>query len=748
MNKTTQTILNRGWSKLVALFAMVTAFAANGAEWYVDAVNGNDEWDGTTAEIPLSGTVGPRKTLIKVMELASAGDTIYAAEGDYISGVILADGNATSNRVIIKAGVLLAASGRREKTTVFGAYSALPGSSGTSRGCNTDAVRAVWFATPTAEETAAGFAGGVLKGFTIRKGRTTINVGGNVEADRSGGGVYGPGLVVDCDFSDNAANHRGGNVAGGATLLRCKVNAATGGSYELVDGCQACDTLFMTTEKVYPNGTKAKVVNCTFTDQAAYSCNVYNCLFLSTANGTSAITLKGTYWNSYSCGTQGKEGTYEIVDKDDNCRFNLAEEDVPNVELNRRPLSGSVVIDAGIVSYYNAFTNGWKAGWLAHWTGRDYAGNDRICGESIDIGCCEWFADELTMHVDAANGDDGNTGIDAARPKRTLASAVGAAADSRSGISLVRAAAGLYAEGSMPGDGKDGPARVVIPAGVKLEGAGADVTFIEGAQATYPIQNGCGTNSLRCANVASTAILKGFTLRNGYAWCTDGTKGADNSGGGTKGFGLVVDCVYSNNTSCYRGGHLHNGTFLRCYFGAAQSSQYDIWRYQEMVDCVFDLDSSGTGIYNQDYSKFFNCTFIGGVPQSDTARKTVIYNSLILNAGNVYGICELFSCLSVGQLGTYCTEGDEYNQFGVDPARLRIDSTTYRPLKGSLARDKGDGDGSANYRSLITDGWSEAWIAELGNKDFAGGERVLNGRVDVGAGEYIPLNCGFIISFK
>ena len=79
-------------------------------------------WDGTTAEIPLSDTVGPRKTLVKVMELASAGDTIYAAEGNYDYGEILADGNTTSNRVIVKAGVLLAASGRRTSTFISGRY--------------------------------------------------------------------------------------------------------------------------------------------------------------------------------------------------------------------------------------------------------------------------------------------------------------------------------------------------------------------------------------------------------------------------------------------------------------------------------------------------------------------------------------------------------------------------------------------------------------------------------------------------
>ena len=744
MRKVTRLIRNRGGCKLATLLALVMVFAANGAVWYVDNVNGNDEWDGTTAEIPISGTVGPRKTLVKVMELASAGDTIYAAEGDYKSGMILADGNATTNRVIVKAGVLLAASGSREQTRIFGAISSRPSSEGTTRGNNTDAVRAVYFATPTAEETAAGYAGGVLKGFTVIKGRTTLGTSDS-DSNACGGGALGPGLIVDCDFTDNAAHKRGPNVAGGATVLRCRLNAPTGGNYELFGGCQACDTLFATTVVTYPNST-AKIVNCTFTNRAAYACSVYNCLFLDPVNGTSDISMKGTYWNSYSRGAMGsKEGA--VTDKDGNCRFDLTAADVPHVELNKRPLSGSVVIDAGNITYYNNFTNGWKAGWLVHWTGRDYAGNERISGETIDIGCCEWLADELTMHVDAANGDDGNAGSNALRPKRTLAAAIGAVTDPRLDISLVKAAAGTYAEGSMMSSSK-GPARVVIPDGIKLEGAGADVTFIEGAQATYPIQDGCGTNSLRCACLSNTAILKGFTLRNGYAWYVGGTATVDNSGGGTEGKGLVVDCVYSNNTSCFRGGNLHDGTFIRCYFGAAQSYLYDIWRYQKMVDCVFDLDDQGSGIYNQDGAEFFNCTFINGTPQSDSARTTRIYNSLLLSGTKPIALCELYSCLSVGQQGTSSTEGDDYNQFGVDPQRLRIDGATYRPLPGSWARDKGDGDGTANYRSLITNGWNSAWIAELGDKDFAGGARVVKDRVDVGAGEYVPSGKGFIICFR
>lgn len=727
---------NKARAMFTTMFASIVVTVAHGSDWYVDAVNGNDAWDGTAAIVPSEGSSGPRKTLVKVMELASAGDTIYAAEGDYNSGEILANGNTTSNRVVVKAGVLLTASGRRISTYISGKTSTM---SGHDKGNNIDAIRAVFFASPTAEESSSGIAGGVVKGFTIRNGRTAKS--GN-DTNCNGGGAFGPGLVVDCDFINNGCYYRGGNVSG-ATLVRCKVDPAAVGTFELVGSGQAADTLFNNATAVYPNSGNAKIVNCSFTYRAAYSCNVYNCLFLDPDGGTSVISGRGNYYNSFSRGAQGSADD-TIADKDAACRFNLTAEQTVHVEGCARPLSGSVVLDAGISDYYDAFTNGWKAGWLVHWTRRDYAGNERVFGASIDVGCCEWFADDLTMYVDADNGNDDNAGLSESKPKRTLAAAVEAAAYSRLGISLVKAAAGTYSEGSMSSGVTTGPARVVIPNGVKLEGAGADVTFIEGAQATCPIKDGCGTNSLRCAYLGNTAILRGFTLRNGYAWYT-GEDSYNYSGGGTKGNGLVVDCVYSNNTSCYRGGSLNYGTFVRCYFGPAVSKDFDICRYKEMVDCVFGLDNDGMDIYNQDEAKIFNCTFINGIPRSDSAKETQIYNSLILNSRALSGVCKLFTCMSVGALGASSSEGDGYNLFSRSSQKLGIDSVTFRPLKNSLARNAGDGDGAADYRSLITNGWSEAWIAELGDKDFAGGKRVVGGRVDVGAGEYVPSTLGFFI---
>ena len=115
------------------VFAATTATMAYAADWYVDANNGNDDWDGTTATIPTQATIdeggtiaGPRKTLHAMMsdERVVAGDTVWAAEGDYKEGGEVNGEGTTINRVQVKGGVTLRASGSRDNTFISGAKGA------------------------------------------------------------------------------------------------------------------------------------------------------------------------------------------------------------------------------------------------------------------------------------------------------------------------------------------------------------------------------------------------------------------------------------------------------------------------------------------------------------------------------------------------------------------------------------------------------------------------------------------------
>jgi hypothetical protein len=69
------------------LLLFAAAFVSNGAEWYVDPVNGDDQRDGTTSNV-VSAAVGPRKTLEKAMELVNADDTLWLLPGEYNEGAM------------------------------------------------------------------------------------------------------------------------------------------------------------------------------------------------------------------------------------------------------------------------------------------------------------------------------------------------------------------------------------------------------------------------------------------------------------------------------------------------------------------------------------------------------------------------------------------------------------------------------------------------------------------------------------
>ena len=85
----TRTIKFLQGSLSLACAAALTFSLRAGNDYYVDAVNGNDLWDGSTAAIPsveqqrLETVPGPRKTLAGAMAIEglTSGDTVHAAPG-------------------------------------------------------------------------------------------------------------------------------------------------------------------------------------------------------------------------------------------------------------------------------------------------------------------------------------------------------------------------------------------------------------------------------------------------------------------------------------------------------------------------------------------------------------------------------------------------------------------------------------------------------------------------------------------
>ena len=366
----------------VCVLSGIMAAAVFASDWYVDADNGNDGWDGTTAAIPSpevigqGGTIpGPRKTLHAMMsdERVQPGDVVKAAEGDYNEGGEVNEETAqTVNRVQVKAGVKLCASGARAATFISGS-----GGTGTEAYTN-GAARCVFFLAPPSE---VEYGYGIVKGFTLRDGRTAPS-----STKEHGGASIGGGLLVDCTLENNGCGEaaRGGTMKGG-TALRCHFSS-NANSYLAFSSSTLIDSL-VSVGQLYPLYQKCQVYNCTF-DGNAYvrGGDTYNCLFIGT--GTSRDNQQYDQRQTHHNNTFSRSNFHATTcTSNETCRVVTAEE-TPYDATTFRPVAGSVAIDAGDMSYYVDATNGWKAAWLAE-CGKDYYGKDRVVNGAIDVGCGE-----------------------------------------------------------------------------------------------------------------------------------------------------------------------------------------------------------------------------------------------------------------------------------------------------------------------------------------------------------------------
>lgn len=392
-----------------AFIAAAAVTLAYGADYYVDANNGNDAWDGTKAAIPDQATIdaggtiaGPRKTLHAMMsdERVVAGDTVWAAEGNYKEGGTVNGEGKTINRVQVKGGVMLRASGSRDKTFISGA-------NGTENKYTAGATRCVFFLPPVNE--ADGY--GIVKGFTIRNGRTApgrmvLNEKNEEEEVKEyGGGTTGDGLVSECVFDANGDKPgRGGSMYKGYAI-RCRFKSVNNG-FHAYKGTWIISSVF-DDDRPYDECT---IVNCTFFgDSRTRDCDTYNCLYIGTGASNSGQGIKqddGSYKSKteHSYAFSRSEFHSGACTVDDNCRV-VSETETPYDETTYRPLVGSVVIDAGNTSYYVNTTNRavWRRGaWLAE-AATDYYGNDRVVNGKIDVGCGEAQKSDIVIE-DSSDG--------------------------------------------------------------------------------------------------------------------------------------------------------------------------------------------------------------------------------------------------------------------------------------------------------------------------------------------------------
>ena len=178
--------------------------------WYVNASMPNDAQSGESPE-------RAKRTIAAALAHAVSGDVVHVAEGEYSEGTMIqsqyvrqvAGSSAPAPyiraRAVVNPGVQLVADGTRENTVILGKSDPGTVDDPEKRGCG-----------PNAERCVVMLGNSLVKGFTVRGGRTDFE---NIEDDNNHGAGFlckrdEPSVVEDCQiegcYSRRAAGARAG----------------------------------------------------------------------------------------------------------------------------------------------------------------------------------------------------------------------------------------------------------------------------------------------------------------------------------------------------------------------------------------------------------------------------------------------------------------------------------------------------------------------------------------------------------
>jgi hypothetical protein len=407
-------------------------------------------------------------------------------------------------------------------------------------------------------------------------------------------------------------------------------------------------------------------------------------------------------------------------------------------------MNGNPVVDAGADSYYdvNFFATTLFASSEKDF---DFAKNARVFGDAMDIGAVERndaVLDDDTWFVDAVNGDDSNSGKTAALAFKTLARA------STNSLmvagSTVHVAEGVYNSGVVSASfhGVDATdCRMMVSNGVHFIAAGRrEETIVEGASDST--KSGIGPNAVRCCLMHSGSI-RGFTLRNGNVNANAGLNNGDQGGGIKCGAANTYDSTFSayaynceiHHCNAVRGGGAQGVTLVRCYLhdntinvsgvdgrSTAASGAYFCSGYNTVVD----------GEVNRG-SLWLNCTLLGGCWGADSTFANCYIGE---DRSTSTGIASTFTnCICAGAFKQYSKHDGS-----VDNTPCAFDEN-WRPRRHSSPLvNKGD---DALYMARFPEA-----LFSYRDQDYAGGERVREGKIEIGSGEIVWKPIGFIMNFR
>lgn len=386
--------MKKSWVMVVCAMVVATSVTLPAAEYFADAVNGNDANDGLTEATA-------KLSLKEVLALANAGDTVTLLPGDYSNGTVTVSSTLARGQ-IDKPITLRSKNGRasRDVTRIVGKYDYEGGTgNGKTGGMGDNCVRGLWVTVDGAGSTIEGitfvdcsapFLTG--SGDATSGGGIYFAYGGNTNANADN--LY----VVDCAFIRCQAT-RGAGMYGG-TSVRCLFKSCrhtkfgagqrAGSSYNSVfDDCHVVPGLGQDTK--FTGGVLAYmryVVNCTIINceprvvTTSSVLSLHNCICQN--NYDVALPQPVTF----NCVTDTSTMT------SNNCAVSL----VYTTAEVWSPMDGDYRINKGA----KAITTG-SASWLAQipaaYRDTDYYGNPRTTDGTVYCGAVQDVTDETGSGV-------------------------------------------------------------------------------------------------------------------------------------------------------------------------------------------------------------------------------------------------------------------------------------------------------------------------------------------------------------
>lgn len=769
---------------MIGLFAACAALAAVATEFYVNADPsiGNDSYDGKAAV--WDGEHGPIRTLANITNLVTAttsakavGDTVYVAEGDYNFG-----SDVTGKyRAEIPNGTRLVGVGDRNKIRIFGS------ATDESHAEQADAMRCLSIGSYALVKNVT-LCNGRTWGASTSGGCSKVNndsylvgcvVSNNYASYR--GGAFGVGLFIRCLFVDNSAGGDRSRCIGlnlnGGTAWNCVFVGTPGDSYHTYSATLYNCTLTGGGKSARYNNTgkgynllqrvESDVGNNFPLWYSLMSCDHGGSVLKDGSEagvGEAALAIDSRYVpvNGVNIGIdKGSTSDYEdnfptsalvadqkYLDFNGNPRILGASIDVGACEVDpdERKLTitdaqtallvtgaamGETILGHGETNAFvlarNYSTQKLCTGVLVNGEFFSFTGEnadktyEHIYGYGnpvTNLVIEAVYAEHNDWYVDATNGDNANSGYTKYQAKKTLVGAV--TNELVASGDVIHAAEGIYSQDEMGTAGSTSN-RVRLAAGVGLVADGSVAnTIIEGVPAK-DLDKG-NTAGVRCVSMGEGAYVKGFTLRNGStALEGSATKCYDGKGGGVNG-GTAIDCIITNCTAV-RGGGANAATLIRCRL-------HDCHGENGMNPYGKAAEPAGAGT--------MDCSLYDSYVETDCQNPGAVVNSVLMAKMNkttaitvynsyVYDVRQatitLSNCLYSAAAGG-CDVATSTKVTSVP----KVDTAMLRPIRGQSDLMIDAGKNAYHF-------YPAAWMQELGS-DVAGGQRVYNGKIDIGCGEY------------